>query len=173
MYCRKCGKEIDYDSPLCKECEEQEVFFSDATQVEPVEVKTEPEQIKAEPTLGSRKEGFSIALASTILGSIAYIFSMVALGIASAAVDELTYGYGYSSVAETIAGVAIFFSLICLGAAIPGLIMGIKSIRCFFTEKNEGRVKPIPTLILGIVGVAMSGLTMFFVLLTLAICSLI
>ena len=29
MYCRKCGKFIDYDAECCKECEELENYFED------------------------------------------------------------------------------------------------------------------------------------------------
>ena len=97
MYCTKCGKQIDYDSPICKECvDEMAVAAAPAETVEPeveqsVTEQTElqpgesaevaPADFIVEPTprpivqpmvggVNLRMRGFGKALTSTILGFI-------------------------------------------------------------------------------------------------------
>ncbi len=165
MYCRKCGKEIFYDAPICKECEEAELFFNFNEQ--PINFEQEP--------VGDRKEGFGKALTATILGALAFFISAIAFGVFSVLVEEYystSYYYDATAIGSIVA-VGVVFSLIATGLAIPALILGIKSIKVFKLAVNEGRVKPIATLILGIVGVATSALAFLYVLLNLSLCALI
>lgn len=164
MYCRKCGKEIFYESPICKECEEAELFFNFNEQ--PINFQQEP--------VGDRKEGFGKALTATILGAIAVFISAIAFGVVTALIEQYTANYYYDTTAiGSIVAVGVVFSLIATGLAIPALILGIKSIKVFKLAVNEGRVKPIATLVLGIVGVATSALAFLYVLLSLSLCALI
>ena len=83
MYCRKCGKQIDYDAETCKECQEMETFFS-TPEIEPqFEVREQPQyaQQPVQPLPGNKKEGFGKALAATILGGIAIFIVAIALGM--------------------------------------------------------------------------------------------
>lgn len=166
MYCRKCGKQIDYDSPICKECQEE--LIHSISQVEPkVEVKevVQPQQAQKPQPQGSRMEGFGKALTSTILGVVSYVlvlFAFIFIVAGGAARDATMYDeYAYSS-ATSMFSLGIVCMMISIGLAITSLILGIKSIKCFIKQKKEGKVKPIATLILGITGVAGSGLTFFF-----------
>lgn len=161
MYCRKCGKQIDYDALICKECENAEMFFGG----------TEPETYVQPVT--DRKEGFGRALTATIVGSISFFLSLIAMSIATVALEGYANGsyYGYSG--GGISAASIILSFLCLGGAIPSLILGIKSIKCFICAKNEGLVKPVPTLVCGIIGVVMSAMTFVYVLLTFFMCALI
>lgn len=164
MYCRKCGKEIFYDAPICKECEEAELFFNFNEQ--PINFQQEP--------VGDRKEGFGKALTATILGVIAVFISAIAFGVVTALIEQYTANYYYDTTAiGSIVAVGVVFSLIAVGLSIPSLILGIKSIKVFKLAVNEGRVKPIATLVLGIVGVATSALAFLYVLLSLSLCALI
>lgn len=157
MYCRKCGKQIDYDAPICNECRTAENVFDALSN-----------NGFSQP-IGDRKEGFGRSLTSTIIGGITFFLSLISMAIISVALQEITYGY-YSGGSIVI---SIFLSVSCLGGAIPAMIFGIKSIRCFIVAKNDGRIKPIATLVCGIVGLVLSALTMFYVLLTFLMCALI
>ena len=168
MYCRKCGKQIDYDAEFCKDCQEMESFFAEPKEYSP-QWQTMA-QAPVQPALeGNKKEGFGKALTSTILGGIAYFIIMIAYGIILAAAEEISDGgYNYYETHEELmfaVGVAVVFMLISLAVAIPSLILGIKSIKCFFRQKRAGKVKPVPTLVLGIVGTVMSSMVLLFSLL--------
>ena len=171
MYCRKCGKQMDYDAPVCKECEEMANFFGNGAPIAPTPEKPAP--------VGSRMEGFGKALTSTIIGVVSFIVVLIAMVLITAAITEDAvydsyYGYYYSySNASSMVGVCTALSLICCGAVVVALIFGIQSIKCFIAAKRSGAVKPIATLILGIVGVVMSALTFLYALLTLAMCALV
>jgi len=54
---------------------------------------------------------------------------------------------------------------------VPALIFGIKSITLFKSCTRVGAAKPIPTLILGIVGLSFAALSLFFAFITLLILS--
>ena len=166
MYCRKCGKQIDYDAPICKECEETEIYFGNPeTDTQPI-AETKFEE-KPAPQ-GSRKEGFGGALTATILGSISFIISIIAMSLASVAIELSLY--------YDVTGLVIFtivFTVISLGCAIPSMILGIKGIRCFIKAKNQGKIKPVATLVLGIVGLVSSAMTILYALLTLLMCLII
>ena len=76
--------------------------------------------------------------------------------------------YMYDQAAyDAIKTVSIVLTLISIGLAIPALIMGIKSMSCFFKQKREGKVKPVATLVLGIVGVATSSFGLIYATLCL------
>ena len=127
MFCRKCGKQIDYDAPICKECEEAEKAFLSST---PTSL-TEP--------VGDKREGFGGALTATIFGSIAAFIAMIAFGLM-----------------EQEEGISFILTFVVIALSIPALILGIKGMKCFFRAKNAGRIKPIATLVCGIIGLAMS-----------------
>ena len=177
MFCRKCGKEIDYDAEFCKECQEMENFFAEP-KPEPDFFGQDQPQVPVQPVVtGNRKEGFGKALTSTILSTIAYFVAMIAYGIIIAAMEEVDGGYYNAEVDHEalmmVVGLGVVFMLAALALAIPALIFGIKSIKCFCRAKREGRIKPIPTLVLGIIGVATSGLVFLFALLILMIATML
>jgi hypothetical protein len=170
MFCRKCGKQIDYEAEFCKECQEMDAFFGEnKPTVEEPSLIVEQEKPVLE---GNRKEGFGKALTSTILGVLAYFLVSVALGLLMGLKDikpeAFNYDYvAYEAACDLIQGIAIVITIIAIGLAIPSLILGIKSIKCFIKQKREGKVKPIATLILGIVGLAASGYALLFALINL------
>lgn len=148
MYCRKCGKQIDYDAPICKECEAAETFFGNPTASD------------VSSPIGNRKEGFGKALASTILGAVAYLISVINIDIALEAIEGVNqYGEYYYG-----PGIALcfFLSFLCTGAVVVSIIFGIKSIKCFASAKKAGRLLPVATLVLGCVGLACSALTLLY-----------
>ncbi len=203
MYCRKCGKKIDYDAPVCKECEAEETndLFGEFTaassekqgenlsygEVAFAESVESQEESHFKPFIapdsqveGDKKEGFGKALTATIMGCIGMFISFIVLCVMVALVEEFSlayeewetiYGSSYAYPEEVLVDggvgmlvVSIFFTLVSLGLAIPSLILGIKSIKCFSHARKEGRAKPVATLVLGIVGVVASALTLLYVL---------
>lgn len=199
MYCRKCGKYIDSDAEFCKDCDELSTYFDGKEPITPFsgngQYSNNPygngnsysnpfgnpynggysnTQYGVPQAEGSRKEGFGKALAATILSSIAFFLIIIAFSVMSVALEEYTYGYGYynSDAYYDMMEAALILALFSLGMSIPSLIMGISSMKCFFRAKNAGKVKPIPTLVLGIVSVALSGLTLLYVLLVFAMSAL-
>ena len=164
MYCRKCGKQIDYDADFCHECARQELYESlNGTSEE----KSDQTTLTASNE-GSIKTGLGKAIASAILSVVSIIFVMIAYIAALGAM--VAYEEGFDSVALT--GVAVSFSLLTVAAAVIALIFGIKSINCFRTEKKAGRKKPIPTLIIGISSLAVVAYDVLFLFITLVLLAL-
>lgn len=156
MYCRKCGKQIDYDSEFCVECKaeaaaravyreilEKEYAAKSAqnTSAQVVAPKQSPQATapqEGNSKSGGRLYGFGKALASLILAFFAFCFMMEAT--------------------ETVdAG----FFLFSLGFFIPALIMGISSMKGFFKRKREGYAPPIPSLVLGSIAVGLCSIAGF------------
>ncbi len=151
MYCSKCGKKIDYDSPVCRECEEAEKSFSkkffkdDEFFTNKAESPSEnsypssPQPSSKQPS--TRLEGFGVALTATILGFRA-----------------LVNFFKYANATST--GLEYLFLMLGIGLAIPALILGIKSIKVYRRVKKQGGVNPIATLVLGIVGLVFGALVL-------------
>lgn len=139
MYCTKCGKEIEGNAVLCDDCLNAELVFeeenSQSVQSAPVE----------EPKEGDRMLGFKKALLSTILGGVSFLFA------------DLSF-----SLLKVIAACGVFCGL-SVALAIPSLVLGIQSVKVFIKAREENKVKPIATLVCGLVGIVNSAiaLTMF------------
>ncbi len=157
MYCKKCGKFIYSDDDYCNDCvpKEATVDTPAVDRPEPVTVREPVAQTAYTPAESAKPkregrvmDGFGPALTSVILGgevaaplaTAAYFLSVLFL----ASEDSIQYG-----VASIICAVYI---VIAIALAIPSLVMGIKSIKLFKSAVANGRVKPIPALILGICG---------------------
>ena len=167
MYCRKCGKEIDYDSPFCKGCEEKFLNMTDEKPFKVILAQEEQAKGEQQPLQGSRMDGFKKALTAAILGEVSVIlfiflapFSMVLLETSMLFFDGTLMG----------ALISILFGFLAVGvllANIPAIFAikyGIQSIKCFINAVREKRVKPIATLICGIVGVVWSAETLMLTL---------
>ena len=170
MYCRKCGKQIDYDADFCHECARQELYESlNGT----AEEKSDQTTLTASNE-GSIKTGLGKAITSAILSVVSIIFVMIAYIAALGAIVAYEEGF-YSATPTNVAvltSVAVNFSLLTVAAAVIALIFGIKSINCFRTEKKAGRKKPIPTLIMGISSLAVVAYDVLFLFITLLLLAL-
>ncbi len=174
MYCTRCGKQIDYDAIVCNECLEKEKLEKDS-QIETEAPKAEQEyrevpryqynvpEEEAEAlsdTSNPRMFGFGKALTSTILGFVGWIVSYIALIVCAVAISE-----------DDAIAAGLVLNLLASGLSVPSLILGIKSVIGFKSRASRGAVKPIPSLILGIVGLSFSALALFFVFISLVIVS--
>ena len=162
MYCKNCGKEIDYEADLCKECESK---LSS-------EVKVDEKPVDN----GSQKTGFKIALIGAILCAVAYFLSIFATTYITTLIEELK-ALGITHISGTDDAGLIFIGLIPAIISIPlsivSIVFGAKSIGVFKAEKNAGRVKPIPALVMGIVSVVLSSICLFLSSLAILLCLLI
>ncbi len=141
-YCRKCGKEIEQDTGLCEDCRNRELIFEEYEQ-EPVAIDEANKFETEQPAQSSgRMFGFGKALASAIVGVVSVAFAYIATALAL--LGE-----------EGVAGCAVCLTFSIVGA-IVSLTFGIISIKTFIQKKNEGEIKPIATLVCGIVGCAMT-----------------
>lgn len=121
------------------------------------------QEVETEPT-GNRMDGFGRALTSTIVGTYAYIFGLIAYMIALVAFENSDSG--------TIGGAIVCF-LLAIAPAIISLINGIRSVKLFNDRRKKGAKKPIATLVLGIVGIVSAAIALLFVLITLLLLSVL
>ena len=156
MYCNKCGNYFEGDSRICPNCQkaETEASFNKSTDystTESTNAYTMSANNTALPDPNNRMFGFAKALTSTILGFIGFVWFYISLIIA--AFDGATG-----------------FVLLFLGAVtfVLPIIFGAISIKTF-KDRKDTCVKPIPTLVLGIVGLAWGSLAAFFAFLTFII----
>ncbi len=153
MYCSRCGKQIDYDAIVCNEClakEEAEKLASQTPVQQPVEQQVnvpvtpvQPEQGYYQQTQSTNEQplddGKGRAIAGVVMGGIAAFLSIFAVSI-------------------TMIYFAIGFVVFCIPTIVLGILAvvnGAKSIKHFIYVKNHGGSKPVGTLIMGIVALAL------------------
>lgn len=164
MYCNKCGKFIEYEGFICKECQQKE---QPATELEKPENNQQPEQVQVavvQPAVSQPNPmllGFKKALVSAILPEIALVVAIIGI-------EMLILNIGFMIGSPELFSVPLIFlgCVILLGAFamfVVAVVLGIQSINVAKRAVAEGKRRPIPTFILGIVGTAM-GITVFFYL---------
>lgn len=169
MYCRKCGKWIDYEAEICTDCQQTEELFKVENEQPAQPAQNEQyqyffgnnaqqpyaQQPYAQPVQsqdkGSRMEGFGFALAGTIIGFFAFLFSYLLL------------------IFSAVGGMGLIMFPFALSTAIFTMVSGTKSLNKSKECTRAGKVKPIATFILGIVNVVLAGLSFFFIVLTIMI----
>ena len=164
MYCRRCGKEIDYDAEYCIECEGMEKERVQQNYYTPTYNSQNYSQnynqnynqnysqyeYQQPANVPGRGEGIGKGITSIILGFISFI--MITSGISL--VEDLYYG--------SVGGAVVCF-MIGLGLGIPAVATGAAAIKTFKRAVCNNYPRPVATLILGIVGLVFGAfsLTMF------------
>ncbi len=171
-YCTKCGKKIDSDESLCEDCRNAELLFDTSKQAESnqndnsgnTDNRFENENVEkinfsTPDDKGSRMDGFNRALASAIVSQA--VFSIVELTNLIFVVRQV--------VANGVGNVIGFLlsSLPFMVALVFSIRNGILSIKLFINNKNAGKVKPVSTLVLGIIACVMSATTIVYFLASL------
>ena len=193
MYCTKCGKQIDYDSPICKECvDEMAAAAAPAEAVEPtIELPVIEQSEVEQPEQTELQPGESVEVAP-----VTYTAEPAAQPAAQPAANATLRmrGFGKALTSTILGFIGYFFSVFTmamLGAALEDsdmaiagvvffvmslpltiipFVFGLKSIG-LFKSTPSWMPKPIATLILGIVGLffaALSMLMLFFAFVMLA-----
>ena len=156
MYCSKCGKQIDYDAPICLECtamiamqsrEEKKQDDITLPTVNPAPIRpTEQETPKTEeapkPSRGKRTAGLVKAILANVSPYAGYFIFIFALS------------FTFSTAIESVGVLGIGFVLF-IASCVVGVIFGIQSIKRFTRARKLGDPAPIPTLILGIYALVM------------------
>ena len=129
MYCSKCGKEIDYDTLVCREC--AQAVPADAT---------------SRGRNNPRMRGFGEALKGCIVGFAAIVISVVVyfLGII-----VVLRAYGFVEDITHMAMIVLFFEVQAIIPAIIAIVEGARSVQ-LFRATPKALPKPIATLIVGI-----------------------
>ena len=193
MYCTKCGKQIDYDSPICKECvdemaaaaapteaveptielpviEQSEVEQPEQTELQPGEsVEVAPITYTAEPA--AQPAAQPAANATLRMRGFGKALTSTILGFVGYIFAAFTMGMLGAAMEDSdmaIAGVVFF--VMSLPLTIIPFVFALKSIG-LFKSTPSWMPKPIATLILGIVGLSFAALSMlmlFFAFVMLA-----
>lgn len=172
MYCSKCGKEIDYESPVCLECtamiamqareaKKQSDSVTVTANPQPAVTPTAPIENAVEEIPAVKKNTRKAGLGKAIIGN--------ALSTASAfvlyfALIVVVLGLGESGGTLT---------LVFLAMNIVAFIFALQSIKTFRRARKNGDPAPIATLILGINGLYTAVTIVVIGLLYLIIFSLI
>ena len=162
MYCRKCGKWIDYEAEICAECQQQEnaqaaeqptVTYPSAQPMQPSFYGVE---LPAAQKKGSRMKKFGLALAAVIVAQFALGFFLgIIIGI-----EEALSGYNSSYMYVVVDESMYALYIIGFACAIFSIIGGLVSVCSGFGAKKKGEVTPIPAIILGFVALAETLLTL-------------
>ena len=168
MYCKKCGKQIDY-SDICYECQDSQIL--NAT---PANKPAASASVPTEAN-GSKKTGMKFGLTATILAGISLILAATMLLFIPAVVDELTALTGSTSIqgnyyvtyyvdpakAQALGAIFLMYSLACTALLIPSFINAARGCATFVSELCAGKVKPIVTIILSGIGLVLSVIALF------------
>lgn len=182
MYCNRCGKQIE-SGVMCTDCLISELATSMSKETSNRESEKTTEQTYQDPVYqtpvyqpandsfsqqtateepvftsvmpepNNRMFGFGKALASTIVGFIGFIWG---------------YVWFFMSLLDGTGEVSLVLAVLLAPMVAVSMAFGIKSIKTFMARKTTC-VKPIPTLILGIVGTACGSLAALFDLLLLIV----
>ena len=166
MFCKKCGKFIDYDSDVCNECRENNTTESASTVIANEGEATKEPVGRRTYGLGLAIAGAAIGLFSAIFSCLAYVFSLVV----SVVQTEDYYQMGLTLADLDALGILSYICAVFgIILAIPAIIFGAVSIKRFFQKKKIGEKKPIPTLIIGIVTVGETATMILFALISVLI----
>ena len=161
MFCKYCGKQLP-DGDICHECAAklEEKASASGASAAPVPQKNRATYNGAEIT---KSFGIGKAITSIITGgagviSSAFGFVFALLAFLGKAPDTVYEGMtpeqieAFRSMAQGFSVAAIV--LLCISAALAAvaLVFGIKSIKNFTIAKAQG-VKPVATLVIGIIGI--------------------
>lgn len=142
MYCRKCGKFMDYQAEICLDCQRQCLAIEDAKSNQEVAVSSIVPQKQVVET--QIKTGKFDGLAKAII-SLVFILVECCILTPTVILTRLFFIGGIYS-----------FAIIDPFLIISSFIMAISSIKQFKRSCREGRQKPVATLIIGIFALVIS-----------------
>ena len=137
MKCSYCEQEMAEDAKFCPNCGKEKVVVVETTEPQ-AQVVENKEAI-------TRKYGFDGALKATIFGTVSFFTMLFAL---------------FLSVFVPLFGLMSFIAGVVF--AIIGIVKGARGIKDFMYANNTARVKPVATLVLGIVGVIAGAIALFY-----------
>ncbi len=181
MYCNKCGKFIEYEGCVCKECLQKEqtpntYVEAEKNQAKDEKVETEDKKEIVVPSLSSKTQpkinmmaGFKTALFSAIIPDIALLVMAFTIEFFALAMVMNESG---SPIARSIFGVVILLGFSIIVANVISMIMAISSVKFANEVSRRGGRKPIPAFICGIIGIVQSSAGLFVTTFIFVICSI-
>lgn len=164
MYCRKCGKFVDYETEICLECQKEylDALEKSKTQVEEVKIVESPAQQNCAPVcvqpvqvnnkpvnpLVGINDGLAKGIVSLVLSVFAWMFSVLAV----------------NNINDVASGIKILF-VFALGFTIPAFCLGISAVNQVKINRREKRAKPVATFTLGLVGLILSAICLYMLVL--------
>ena len=159
MYCNYCGKFIEGESGVCADCQAARAGSQGGQEGQngyaphgytpygsapygemPPQgyypPQPDPYYYSTEPEPHNRMFGFGKALASTVMSFVGFVFAYITLILAMFSREA-----------------GLILLVVTLGLLVTSLVFGIGSIACF-NKRRKACAKNIPTLVLGINGVA-------------------
>ena len=173
MYCTMCGKLMEHEGVICKECsiiraqrnaqsvqETEQVKEQEKVQAQETTVNVEPVNVQptAQPQApkGSMTAGLKKSIIALILPTICAIAFIIMLEIVAFAMLPSGGFYGTYMVF-----VVLFLCVgVIVGAGI-GLKMSIDSLKFVNDTVKRGERRPIPTMICSIVGIVENASAIF------------
>ncbi len=185
MYCTNCGKQIDYDSPVCVECARaaearakggwqngaQNGAYQQGGGENTYESYYSFEPISPDIFEAGQSTAYGTRRADQQPAAGNGGGHKLGLGraIVAAVLAQLSAIFLSVFVEEEAAVLLTAMMLTSLPCAIVALCMGIASIRCFRNARRKGLGLPIATLIIGIHAVANAGVALLLCLSFLAL----
>ena len=185
MFCKKCGKQLDYEGDICLECQQAQspapaqpaeapAYEVPAYTAPVYEAPVAPQAtMQAAPVAnaGDKKTGFKPALTATILAGISFLFTVTIAMMMTGGMDMQLIREAFSGDRDVIAilitsyGVTyMMFAVAEIALCIPAIVKGAQSIACFVKESKANRIKPVVTLVLGIVAIALAAIAIIMAL---------
>ncbi len=167
MYCVKCGKYLDGNLEMCAECAKTEApaqnEFQDSSNNAP-QYGAPQNNVNYNQTIsnvtpvrqGSRTAGLGFGIAGFIVVIVAAFIIGIGYGSAYSVALEVAMGNYYGNV-ETFKATLNSATIVCwvgVVMAIVGVVFGPIAIAKFVKTKKTTGVKPVPTLVFGIISLA-------------------
>ena len=150
MYCIKCGKFIEYDALICKECEE--ALNKDQVNQEPI--NQEVIQNLDEYEYKKSSKGLTAGIMSVVVGGIDFTFASISFFLLIIGVID-----------PTLRTPGIVTYLICVLCSGLSLFLGIYALVVYKKEKEINyETRPVATCVLGVIGVVIASIMIFYVI---------
>lgn len=172
MYCTMCGKLMEHEGVICKECsiiraqrnaqpvQEKEENVQEKVQAQETTVNVEPVNVQptAQPQApkGSMTAGLKKSIIALVLPTICAIAFIIMLEIFAFAMLPSGGLYGTYMVF-----VVLFLSAGVIVGACIGLKMSMDSLKFVNDTVKRGERRPIPTMICSIVGIVENASAIF------------
>ena len=157
MYCKNCGKKINYAAELCDEC-------AKAAGIEVRRASVPPTPLTPVYVYEKPKSGLSKSISGTVFGTIAEVLAIFAFYVMfDCTSNQYYYGGAILALFAIYVGIAAFIF------AVLGLIFGTLGAASFGKYRTLSGKRYLPPLIVGLCGVKNAAEALFINTLTLAL----
>ncbi len=164
MYCTRCGKQIDYDAVICRECQKelikQEGVLENQSARETVLTKPQNKPVKLS---GKVTDDIGFGAVTLLMSVVAIILAIFAIYFFDKSIVRPSKPlFSSDDLNQAYRTLAIIFTLFSICVGLLSLLPGVKSIKLFASARNRGCVRPVPGFVLGITGISILPTTLIF-----------